>query len=239
MTKHPKTCDMDLRLLVTRALLESGVPRDAIRHEITLDSSSSDGRADIVVALDRELIGIEIKSGKDKLDRLETQRDQYRRRFDKLCLVVDERHVPQGDYHAAANWAYRLDFGSVSTVIRGQEGLPAFSDRDFVCPSTPPWQPSRIWENRCGPSNKMSPHAMLDMLWASEALEVAAKLVGAGRVPPTVEGQRYRVIPHLAEHASIGLLRPLIAQALRSRQLNKWEEGFWSVFDAGEAGAAA
>lgn len=40
-----KTNDCDLRRAVVAALISSGVPRDAIRHEITLDSSSSGGRS--------------------------------------------------------------------------------------------------------------------------------------------------------------------------------------------------
>ena len=80
-TANLKACDVvffatpnGVAMQQAPALLDAGVPRDAIRHEITLDSSSSDGRADMVVALDRCITGIEIKSGKDTLDRLDSQR---------------------------------------------------------------------------------------------------------------------------------------------------------------------
>ncbi|AWJ93300.1 hypothetical protein Sp245p_26115 (plasmid) [Azospirillum baldaniorum] len=223
MTKPPKTCDMDLRLAVTAALLSAGTPRDAIRHEITLDSSSSDGRADMVVALDRALIGIELKSGKDTLARLPEQRERYGARFDKLVLVLDVLHEP-ADY--AACWA--LGFDAVRTFDGGtlRESAVHFG-------ASAPWEPETYRDSRrFGAGERMAPHAMLSMLWADEALRLSADLVQAGIIPASSGDQRYRVIPHAAEHASIGQLRPRIAAALRSRRLNRWEEAFWTNFDA-------
>lgn len=229
MAKAPKTNDIDLRLAVTRALLDAGYPREAIRHEITLDSSSSDGRADMVLATDRALIGIEIKSGKDTLERLESQRERYGARFDRMALVIDERHAP-ADY--AAGQAMR--FG-VIRIFAGGRLLDRWDDdrsRHLPTWGDAPWVLSRYPVRSFGATERMSPHAMLSMLWADEALTIAAELVASGAVPPTGGGQRYRVVPHLAEHASIAQLRPRIAAALRSRKLNRWEEAFWAKFDA-------
>ncbi len=224
MSKAPKTNDLDLRLAVTAALLGAGIPRDAIRHEITLDSSSSDGRADMVVATDRALIGIEIKSGKDTLDRLESQRERYGARFDKLVLVLDARHEP-ADYAAG----HRFGFDAVRVydagVIREARFVMAYQSA--------PWEPTTYYDGRLpGAGERMAPHAMLSMLWADEALFVAADLVKAGLIPPAGGHQRFRIIPHAAEHASIGLLRPRIAAALRARRPNKWEAAFWAKYDA-------
>lgn len=240
MTKQPRTNDFDLRILVTRALLNHGIPREAIRHEITLDTSSSDGRADMVVALDRELIGIEIKSGKDKLDRLQTQRDQYRRRFDRMCLVLDARHLPKdeviresrgggswSEYRTLSQFMHRLNFGGIAIAKDGSLDGTLHSYDDL------PWGPKSGWRRRYGPDDKQAPGAMLSMLWASEVSLIAARLVTAGHVPAGASGgTRCRLIPHLAEHAPIAKLRPLIAEMLRTRQLNRWEESFWAKFDA-------
>lgn len=239
--KSARTNDYDLRRLVVRAILDSGIQREAIKHEITLDTSSSDGRADIVVALDRELIGIEIKSGKDKLGRLETQREQYRRRFDRMCLVLDARHLPKdevirkelpnggySEYQTVSHFIHEIRFGSVAIARDGAlENAPG-SYRDL------PWGQRCGWDTRYGPSQHQAPAAMLSLLWAKEALSIAADLVSAGKIPPAAGsgGARCRVIPHLAEHASITLLRPRIAASLRERQLNRWEEAFWKRFDA-------
>ena len=226
MTKAPKTCDMDLRLAVTAALLSAGIPRDAIRHEITLDSSSSDGRADMVVALDRALIGIELKSGKDTLARLPEQRERYGARFDRLSLVIDKRHEPT---ERAA--AYALSFGAVRVFESGAIRPGGISAQGHLIGSGyAPWEQEPTWHR--GHSTRMAPHAMLSMLWADEALRLSADLVQAGVIPPSGGGQRYRVIPHAAEHASIGQLRPRIAAALRARRLNRWEEAFWTRYDA-------
>lgn len=234
-----RTNDLDLRVLVVDALLSHGVPRDAIRHEITLDSASSDGRADIVVALDREIIGIEIKSGKDKLDRLETQREQYGCRFDKMCAVIDARHVPTGlERWQVSNWFHKLRFGAVAVAHRNESGA-LYLETERTSSYGVPWEPRLVWERDCGATARQSPHAMLSMLWAGEASSIAAKLVQAGHIRPFAGDQRYRVIPHLAEHTSIALLRPLIAETLRARQLNKWEERFWADFDARKVEVAA
>jgi len=224
-----KTCDMDLRLAVTAALLSAGVPRDAIRHEITLDSSSSDGRADMVVALDSCLTGIEIKSGKDTLARLESQRERYGARFDRLALVLDARHEPQ-DGHAMA--ALGFDTGRIFEAGRLRKC------RDDHGGAAPPWEPpgwADLRRAEWGAAARMAPHAMLSMLWADEVGRVGAELVQAGFVPPTPLSARYRLIPFLAEHASIGQLRARIATALRARRLNGWEASFWARFDAAEA----
>lgn len=224
--KAPKTNDIDLRLAVTRALLDAGVPRDAIRHEITLDSSSSDGRADMVVALDRCITGIEIKSGKDTLDRLESQRDRYGARFDRLCLVLDARHEPKDGYAMTA-----LGFG-VGRIYDGGELRKCHGDcGSYAAPWEPPgWADARRAD--WGAGERMAPYAMLAMLWADEVGSVGGDLVRAGCVPATPLGVRYRLIPYLAEHASIGQLRPRIAAALRARKLNRWEEAFWTRYDA-------
>lgn len=229
--KPPKTCDMDLRMAVTAALLGAGVPRDAIRHEITLDSSSSDGRADMVVALDRRITGIELKSGKDTLDRLDSQRERYGARFDRLCLVLDARHEPP-DYAVG----YALGFDAVRVYDAGviREG------RHVIAYQSAPWEPATGYDSRLlGARERQSPHAMLSMLWADEALFIAADLVKSGIIPPSGGGQRYRVIPHTAEHVSIAQLRPRVAAALRARRLNRWEAAFWQKFDQDRTGAAA
>lgn len=231
--KAPKTNDIDLRLAVTRALLDAGIPRDAIRHEITLDSSSSDGRADMVVALDHCLTGIEIKSGRDTLDRLESQWDRYGARFDRLVLVVDARHAPTEPGGGA-----KLKFPCVRLFDQGRL-LERYEGpwQQILSWDDAPWEPERAGGRRCfGAGERQSPHAMLSMLWADEALRISADMVQAGAIPPDRGGggQRYRVIPHTAEHASIGQLRPRIAAALRARKLNRWEEAFWTRYDASQ-----
>lgn len=223
MTKP--TTDLDIRIAVTAAALAAGIPRPAVRHEVPLDTSSGDGRADIVFALDRCLVGIEIKSGKDRLDRLDSQRRRYGVRFDRLVLVLDARHEP-------ADWdsANALDFGVVRIAERRAGGSIVLRRQNRLWGPSAPWEPPEPGE-RFRASRTLCPHAMLSMLWSTEALTLAGELVTAGVIPHTGGPQRYRVIPHVAEHAAIAQIRPRIAAALRGRSLNRWEEGIWSRFD--------
>jgi hypothetical protein len=225
MIKAPRTNDMELRVCIVRALLSSGIPRQSIKHEITLDMNSSDGRADIVVALDGCLTGIELKSGKDKLDRLETQRDQYMRRFDKLCLVVDRRH--QGDSDLWDFWR-RTSFGSLAIVERDAQGSVQLLEQHR---GKLPWAPADQYDHSKRHVSFLSPAAMLSMLWQPETYKVASDLFSAGIIPTGPVSLRWSAIEHLSEHASISKLRPLIARSLRERQLNRWEESFWKHFD--------
>lgn len=222
----PRTNDYDLRHLVVSALLAYGIPREAIRHEITLDMSSSDGRADMVIALDRELIGIEIKSGKDTLERLDSQRERYSCRFDKLCLVVDDRHLPKDDFQRI-NFVHRLRFGAVGVVSNGVLSCEC---------GYAPWAAGPSWKDSHQRRDRQSSHAMLSLLWAQEIVQIGSELV-VSRSIPHFRPVRYVGIPHLAEHASIATLRPLIAKSLRKRPLNRWEESFWSKFDLREVAA--
>ena len=217
--------NQSLRSAVVRQLLGHGVPREAIRHEITFDMSSSDGRGDIIVALDQMLIGIELKSGSDTLDRLEMQRGRYRRRFDRLCLVIDKRLVPAEDEYWLNGWSFELKFGSIVVFSDGDlSQIPSYS--------TLPWVEQ---DHPCfpkGPSDHQAPAATLALLWANEVTDVHDRLARDGAIERIGNRTRCKLIPHIAEHASISNIRPLVAQALRNRQPNKWELEFWRRFDA-------
>lgn len=233
MTPRARTNDMDLRIVVTSALLASGVPREAIRHEITLDSSSSDGRADMVVALDHALIGIEIKSGKDTLNRLDSQRERYSARFDRLALVLDKRHED-------AQLGQRLaifSFGPPAAIARPNSGGGVTLHPSLSGIPEMPWDfRGDGWSTR----DMLRPHAMLSLLWAEEAEQALGRLQLDGVAPGGKRlNARCRIIDHLAEHVSIAQLRPRIAAALRARRLNRWEVAFWARFDATQQEMAA
>lgn len=227
--KKVQTCDMDLRIVVTRALLAAGYERASIRHEITLDSSSSDGRADMVVALDHALIGIEIKSGRDTLDRLDSQRERYGTRFDTLCLVLDARFEP------LISSAYDLGFDPVSIAEREDCGALAqrrFRDKHgFGFGGVAPWEPGFTSDLRWRRNRRLCPYAVLSLLWRDEAVRVIGDL-------GMCCGTRDAALKWGGENATIAQLRPRIAQALRARGLNRWEESFWQRFDAEQVVAA-
>lgn len=242
MTRQPKTKDIDLRLFLTRALLDAGIPRGDIRHEAPLDTYSCDGRADMVVLADNWLVGVELKSGSDKLDRCATQARQYTARFDQVFLVADIalRPEPKRLVVAGGEWFVPAPnvtgFDQIRVVQRDSLGNLAFVSNPhwgWQCEAAP-WTAGWRWqrEQRRG-KNPIVAGAMLSLLRAAEAFSVAAALVQAGRIPPArAAGTRSGLIPHLQEHASVAMIRPLVVQQLRARQLNRWEEAFWRTFDA-------
>lgn len=217
--KTPKTRDIDIRIALVRRMLGDGVPREAIRHEITLDSSSSDGRADVVVALDHALIGIEIKSGRDTLDRLDEQRVRYASRFDRMVLVLDPRHITDNDRGSVWSADQRLRFGDLLTLDAGEvvrihgwrDSMPwTVTNRRHIA-SIPGWQSCK---------------AVASLLWAHEACRVAYAMGSPSFSTRTAS------LAWIKENACMAKLRPLVAQALRAREPSRWDGAFWSTFDA-------
>lgn len=215
--------DFMIRRELVRKLLETGIPRNHIRHETTLDSSSSDGRADLVVMRSERLIGVEIKSGVDTLARLAQQRPRYSARFDRIVLVCDAKHKPWdngADYFGWQGWeccTATFDGENVSFGENYWNGLGALISPQF-----------REIER----SDYLAPRAMLQMLWANE---IATLCKARGSEIDT----RSRGIPFLAESYSMKELRAGVSAALIARQLNRWEEKFWTQFDAPLSNEAA
>lgn len=211
MTMRRRTNDFDIRALLVRDLLRIGVPRAAIRHEITLNTSSSDGRADVALALDHALIGIEIKSGSDTLGRLDEQKARYSARFDLLALVHDARHekaLLAADSIYGWGCLVSIEAGAVRPWRLG--GLA-----DLVAPGS-----------RTHRSTRTSPFAMLELLWATEVRSAAARL----GLPH--EGARHRLIDRIGDRVSLTEIRREVVVELRHRGFNRWEDAFWKRYDA-------
>lgn len=212
-----KNRDADIRMALVQRLLARGIERCSIRHEITLDSHSSDGRADLVVLRPGQIIGVEIKSASDKLDRLEKQRPRYSARFDRIVLICDERHKPwsTSDYYGWQGWECCTARSTDSGVIEFDEnywtGLGAFQ------------HPADGWDR----SGHLSARAMLEMLWADEVRGMRGSATAT----------RTSCIPWLADNLPMKDIRAGVAAALGARQLNRWEERFWSAFDAAREAA--
>lgn len=93
--------DQDLRYSVHTAL--AAMP--AREQSVVVDEFSvcrAQARIDIAVVGDH-LAGFELKSDVDRLDRLRSQIPQYGRVFDRLTLVVGERHVARAR-HIVPDW---------------------------------------------------------------------------------------------------------------------------------------
>lgn len=209
MRKPKRSNDFDVRCVVVRQLLAEGVPRRDIRHEITLDTYSSAGRCDLAVLRDTRLIGIEIKSGKDKTDRLREQCKAMHRCFDYVRVVVDTRldgKINAGFWAVSPTWYCHESRGFVSGYRGG-------------------WLPER--EPRLSyPESWASRHAntadMAALLWKDEACPISGSKT------------RTAAIGWIRENMALKELRPCVIDALRTRVPNRWEEAFWRDFDAAE-----
>jgi hypothetical protein len=195
-------------------LLEEGVPRRDIRHEITLDSSSSGGRVDMAVLRDSWIVGIEIKSGADKLDRLRDQCKAMRRAFDYVRIVIDTRLAPKAEASLWATYPTWYHHGAAGFVSRYQGGWidqprPSLSGADS-------WYESR----------RTTTPDMAALLWKEEACPISSSKT------------RTAALGWIRENMALKDLRPRIIDALRTRGPNRWEEAFWRDFDALEAAAA-
>jgi hypothetical protein len=206
--------DYDVRAALTRDLLACGIPRSDIRHEITLDTSSSGGRADMVLLRDTAIIGIELKSGSDVLDRCDAQLGAMSKAFDECLVIVDVRIAGEKPSY---KWLfYRHD-------------LSQFSRDHQIDARWSRWVPFSI-EWACGPygsfkSRETSPRGMATLLWAAELSALAGPL-------------RCRALDHIHENVPLKTVRPHVIQALRKRCLNRWEEAFWKRFDQAQQVAA-
>lgn len=110
--------DSDVRAAV-RAQLESHYSNDEqtkIVEEMGIWSGSV--RIDMAV-INGELCGYELKSDRDTLDRLPAQAELYSRVFDRVSLVVGEKHLSQARSIVPKWWgiiAARMRNGSIDLI---------------------------------------------------------------------------------------------------------------------------
>lgn len=120
--KHLSPSEIQLKAavvnhLVSRCALRRG---DVLVSELPLAGTSV--RADLVTLTDPdELCGIEVKSDRDGLTRLQRQLDTYSEYFDQVVLVVGERHVTRAlgmSDNGVEIWLARADL-SIEVVRSG------------------------------------------------------------------------------------------------------------------------
>lgn len=103
-------------------------------------------RVDVAVIND-SLHGYEIKSASDNLDRLPAQQAAYRKVFDRMTLVADEKHVPEAVKLVPPCW-----------------GLIAVGERDGKAYANQIWPAIR--------SRELDSLALAQLLWRDEAIEL-------------------------------------------------------------------
>jgi len=141
--------DSDIRKAV-KAWLEQDYaddPSTRIVEEMGIWNGSA--RVDIAV-INGELHGIELKSAKDTLERLQNQADLYNQVFDRVTLVADRRHIEK----------------AISMIPQWWDVVCAVVDGDAI----------RLQHQRTGSSNPgLSKIQLARLLWRAELIDALDK----------------------------------------------------------------
>jgi hypothetical protein len=203
--------DYDVREALVRQFISEGVPRSHLRHEITLGTSSSEGRTDLVVIHDNRLKSCEIKSGADTLKNLEKQDLFSSLAFDATARILDKRHF--GDKQPTVRAVYCHDTKRFVAYWRG-EYIPIEDSH---------WRDDRkLVTSIFSESPRTNIVSMANLLWRDELLEIC----GAHHKT------RWACQCWLKEYGRLSEFRKHAIERLIARPLSKWEEAFWKRFDA-------
>ncbi|HWD02531.1 MAG TPA: sce7726 family protein [Amycolatopsis sp.] len=178
--------DRDIRTAL-RVHLESTTASGAIiRDELGL--CLGDTRVDIAV-IGGTLAGFEIKSDRDRLDRLPGQIDRYSRVLDFATLVCGPRHEAKASALLPTWWGI--------WVAGDQDGEVAF-------------RPTREASRNPAPD----PYAIAQLLWRDEAM---AALRGRGLHRGLSSATRFRLWERMADTMSINDIQQTVHTAIMAR----------------------
>jgi hypothetical protein len=191
--------ELDVRLALhnteVRRILEKE-PSSIVVDELGLFEGKF--RIDVAV-INGKLHGYEIKSRMDNLDRLPTQQESYSRIFDRMTLVADERHVARAVEIVPPWW-----------------GLIAVSTRDGA-----PYL-NEIWTSR--QNSNVEPHALCQLLWRDEALQVLKDLgLATGAIRSRSRKLMWQVLAKVLEPDE---LKVTVHRVLKARE--GWRKNDWS-----------
>ena len=180
--------DAQLRIAAKQALFvqHMGDAETVIFEELGVQHGFS--RIDLAL-VNGELHGFELKSDKDTLARLPEQAKSYGRVFDRLTLVVGERHLRGAVDIVPDWWGIR--------VARGASGTLQFCDLKHAMRNPSP-----------------DPASIVALLWREEALTFLYEL---GVAPGLLSKHRPELYSMLVEKADLDLLRRRVRKCLRER----------------------
>jgi hypothetical protein len=163
-----------------------------IRHELGL--CAGERRVDLAV-INGEMVGYEIKSDVDRLDRLAAQAEAYGRVFDRMSIVTTDRYLAEAVAMLPSWWG-------VLCIRQGQEGVSSE-------------------QVRVGKPNKgQDPFALAQLLWREEALE---ELKSRGLARGLSKKRRWIIWQNLAQAIPVAELRNVVRERLKARR--EWPTG--------------
>lgn len=186
--------DTDIRAVLAAELQVryADAPETLIRHELGL--CAGERRVDLAV-INGEMVGYEIKSDVDRLDRLADQAETYGRVFDRMSIVTTDRYIDAAVAMLPSWWG-------VLRIRRNQDGICADSLRAGR------------------PNTKQDPFALAQLLWREEALE---ELKLRGLAKGLSKKRRWIIWQHLAQAMPINELQWLVRERLKARR--EWPNG--------------
>ena len=186
--------DVDIRQRLDALLQQqhSGEPDTIIRHEMSLCGWRR--RIDIAT-LNGEFAGYEIKSGRDTLSRLPGQADLYGRVFDRVTLVVTNRHHKKAVDLLPQWWGIIVARQDEERVILEPEREPVIN-------------------------TKLDAHTLAQLLWRSEALE---EMKARGLARGLSKQCRDDIVLALSQCVPVEELREIAHARIRARP--DWRDG--------------
>ncbi|MFE3458287.1 sce7726 family protein [Nocardiopsis aegyptia] len=186
--------DTDIREVLTAELQAryADDPQTLIRHELGL--CAGERRVDLAV-VNGEMVGYEIKSDVDRLDRLAGQAAAYGRVFDRMSIVTTDRYVDDAVAMLPSWWG-------VLRIHHGQDGIVA----------------EQVRVGR--PNEEQDPFALAQLLWREEALD---ELKIRGLAKGLSKKRRWIVWQHLAQAMSVHELMKVVRDRLKARR--EWPTG--------------
>ena len=149
-------------------------------------------RVDLAV-VDAQMHGYEIKSDRDNLSRLDNQAEVYAKVFDRITLVVGDKHVERASDAVPAWWG-------ILHVTRSTRGLTFRTAR------------------RAEKNPQRDPRSLVELLWRDDAIRLLEK----GAVVRGVRSKPRRVVwDRVCDHFSIDEIAAAVRVKLKARAANQ------------------
>lgn len=225
LTVTTDTKDRDIREALTRDLkqLTAGTGGVLIRHELGIRGAieapakgrkrvrkrGTERRIDVAMIAPTEMVGFEIKSDRDTLDRLEGQAETYATVFDTLVLVTTRRYLQPAAALLPDYWGL-----AIIEEFAGRPGLARFQFE---------------WVREATEHDEMVPLAQAWLLWRDEAYQVARRHSLKPARTGLSAANRLTLCNLLADNLGPAVLAQEVRDILRARR--DWRGGDFDIDD--------
>ncbi len=177
--------EKEIRAAVLQQLLSGPKSGQVLIEELGVGSA----RVDVAVA-SNQLLGYEIKSDFDTLNRLARQMHAYHEVFDALTIVTTRAYASQVEALLPAWWG-------IWVADRSDTGITIHELRTAV------------------PHGRQSPASLAALLWRQDAFEFAVEVLGPVVRARATRGDLQAII---AEHIPLEAIRARVLKSLLSRE---------------------